>query len=40
MMKLGSLEGAYEEIFLVSSPRTIANPVADLLMNHELLNFG
>jgi LysR family transcriptional regulator, transcriptional activator of nhaA len=40
MMKLGSLEGAYEEIFLVSSPRTIANPVADLLMTHELLNFG
>ncbi len=40
MLELGTLEGVYEEIFLVSSPRTIANPVADLLMNHELLNFG
>jgi LysR family transcriptional regulator, transcriptional activator of nhaA len=40
MFEIGTLEGVYEEIFLVSSPRTIANPVADLLMTHELLNFG
>jgi LysR family transcriptional activator of nhaA len=32
LKQLGTLEGVYEEIFLVSSPRTIANPVADCLM--------
>ena len=35
MLQLGRLEGVYEEFFLVSSPRTISNPVADTLMNQE-----
>jgi LysR family transcriptional activator of nhaA len=39
MFELGTLEGVYEEIFLVSSPRTISNPVADLLMNQEDWHF-
>ncbi len=39
MFEIGTLEGVYEEIFLVSSPRTISNPVADLLMNQENLQF-
>ncbi len=32
LLKLGTLEGVFEEIFLVSSPRTIANPVSDFLI--------
>ena len=32
LMRLGTLEGVFEEIFLVSSPRTIGNPVADFLV--------
>ncbi len=39
MLEIGTLEGVYEEIFLVSSPRTISNPVADLLMGQEDLQF-
>ncbi len=39
MLELGSLEGVYEDLFLVSSPRTIVNPVSDHLMSHELLSF-
>ncbi|MDH5763248.1 MAG: LysR family transcriptional regulator [Nitrospinota bacterium] len=38
-LNLGTLEGVYEEIFLVSSPRTIANPVADFLMKDFNLEF-
>lgn len=39
MLELGSLEEVYEDLYLVSSPRTIVNPVADHLMSHELLSF-
>jgi len=39
LLKLGTLEGVYEEIFLVSSPRTITNPVADFLMKDFNLEF-
>ena len=39
MLELENLEGVYEDLYLVSSPRTIANPVADFLMEHELLGF-
>ncbi len=39
MLELESLEGVYEDLFLVSSPRTIVNPVADHLMSHKLLSF-
>ena len=40
MIEVGTLEGVYEEFFLVSSPRTIANPVADLLMSQDLLQLA
>lgn len=36
---LGTLEGVYEEIFLVSSPRTISNPVSDFLLKDFNLEF-
>ena len=39
MLELGILEEVYEDLYLVSSPRTIVNPVADHLMSHELLSF-
>jgi len=39
LLHLGTLEGVFEEVFLVSSPRTIANPVADFLMKDFHLNF-
>jgi hypothetical protein len=39
MLELENLEGVYEDLYLVSSPRTIANPVADFLMEHKLLGF-
>jgi len=39
LLKLGTLEGVYEEIFLVSSPRTITNPAADFLMKDFNLEF-
>ena len=39
LINLGSLEGVYEEFFLVSSPRTIANPIADYLMKEACLVF-
>lgn len=39
MLELGDLEGVYEDLYLVSSPRTIVNPVADFLMAHELPSF-
>ena len=32
LVRLGTLEGVFEEIFLVSSPRTIVNPVSDFLI--------
>lgn len=39
MLELGNLEGVFEDLHLVSSPRTIANPVADYLMKRELPSF-
>ncbi len=39
MLELGNLEGVYEDLFIVSSPRTIVNPVADYLMSHKLPSF-
>ena len=32
LVRLGTLEGVFEEFFLVSSPRTITNPVSDFLI--------
>jgi len=39
LINLGSLESVYEEFFLVSSPRTISNPIADHLMKEAHLDF-
>jgi len=39
MLELGNLEGVFEDLYLVSSPRTISNPVADYLMKQELFSF-
>ena len=39
MLELGNLEGVYEDLYLVSSPRTIANPLADHLMSYKLPDF-
>lgn len=39
MVELGNLEGVYEDLCLVSSPRTITNPLADHLMSCKLLDF-
>lgn len=39
LIRLGTLDGVHEELFLVSSPRTIANPVADHLMEKAQLEF-
>jgi LysR family transcriptional regulator, transcriptional activator of nhaA len=37
ILEIGNLEGVWEEFFLVSSPRTISNPLADYLMSQEVL---
>jgi len=39
MLEIGILDEVYEDLYLVSSPRTIANPVADYLMSQEILSF-